>query len=176
MKRVALVLLIIALLSVPVARAQEDVLPLFSNVQPGRVTLATLVYGAGYNQREYTGVEAQNVAQTVKGYSGQFTARDRIQPYTWNFETWQSREYTPLVLKVSVLESWQAWENNWRGVLVLFDYQHISTLSCYDVGDPAGIECRQYQGSLHYEMSYHVNSVVLTREDVMLLTEALGLQ
>ena len=175
MKRIALVLLIIALLSVPATAAQEDMLPLFSGVQPGRVMVASAVVGTGYNQREYLGQAAQNVAATVKRYAGRFTARDRIQPFTWNFETWQSMDYTPLVLMVSVREEWQAWDTNWRSVLVMIDYMHRNTLSCYDVGDPVVYECRQYQGSVYYDMSYHVNSVSMTREDVMLLAEELGL-
>jgi len=170
------VLLVLVLLAFPrPAAAQQDVMPLFGSVQPARVMVASAVLGTGYNQREYLGQAAQDVATIVKGYSGQFTAQDHIQPFTWNFETWQPVDYTPLVLMVSVREEWQAWDNNWRGVLVLIDYMHRNTLSCYDVGDPVVYECRQYQGSVFYEMSYHVNSVCVTRQDVMLLAEELGL-
>lgn len=167
-------LLVVALLFVNSVVAQEDIKPFFGQVKPERVTVASAVIGTDYNQREYEGQPAQDLAQLVKQYSGRFTPYDRIQPFTWDFENWTPLDYTPLVLMVSVREQWDAWEDR-RGEAVSIHYMHRTSLSCYDVGDPDVYDCRQYQGSVYYELSYHVNSISVSRADVLRLITDLGM-
>ena len=169
---IALVLIVCCL--VPPVTAQEDILPLFGAVRPERVTVASAVVGDGYNQREYTGEAAQAIVGLVKRYNGRFTGNDRVQPFTWDFALWEPREYTPLVVMVTAREDWTAWETR-NGADVVIEYMHRTAVSCYEVGDPDVYDCRQYQGSIYYEMRYHCNSIQVSRADIEKLIAELGM-
>lgn len=161
-RRVALML---ALLLTAPARAQDTRADLFQRVQPGRVVLVTAADGMGTNEREWGGAVAQNVAATLRTFAGEYVGKDRIQPYTWDFDGWQGRAYTPLAFMVSVREDWMQ-----GGVL----YQHYTTLSCYEVGDALVYDCYHFQGSAGDRlMGWHYNSLQIKRTDATQMLDML---
>lgn len=149
----------------------KDYLPLLGGVQPKRITYMAFVVSDSMNQRELSGERAAKCVAALQSFKGRFINSDHIQPYTWDFEKWVARRYTPLVFNIVVSESWQENQER-RGLNIVVPIQHITGLSVYDVED-YGYEARQWQGSRYENAAYHTNSIQLPRPTVQQMIDVL---